>query len=298
MMSLKVIFRKLFISGEWRIAVRRTSSSDFYDDSFISIPNNENFWFADPLLFEEEGQVYLFCEAFDRKELKGKIGYFTLKDNTVSDFKLLIDENYHMSFPNVFKYEGNYFMIPETSENLSLDLYVAEEFPQKWTKYKTLVKGFNYVDPTLVIVSGKVFLFVYIDCKGEYQTHIYKISTGFDLKLVQKINYAQNVGRSAGKTFYNCQSEVVRPVQMSEGEYGKETLFYKLIFKEDSFSEIKIGSIDNSRVKVDFRVGVNRIHTYCKSATFEAIDYTIYRFDLLKRIKILLRNYKKKNRGK
>lgn len=148
-----------------------------------------------------------------------------------------------------------------------------------------------------MIVSGKIFLFVYIDTKSEYQTHIYEITSGFNIKLVQIIDYTKNIGRYAGKTFYNCQNEILRPVQMSEGEYGKETLFYKLLFKNGSFSEIKIGSIDNNKVKVDSRIGVNRIHTYCKSETFEAIDYTIYRFDLLKRLKILMRGYKRKNRG-
>lgn len=291
------IFKKLFLSGEWQIAYRKNNNYDLYADNFISIPNNNLYWFADPLLFEDDDKVFLFCEAFDRKELKGKIGYFLIENDIVSDFNLLIDENYHMSFPFVFKYKDDYYMIPESCENSSLDLYKADAFPHKWIRIKTLIKGDNYVDPTVVEVDGRYFLFVYVDKRGEYQTLVYEISPELNLELIQKIDYKQNIGRSAGKVFVNSENELIRPVQMSEGEYGKETLLYKLEYKNESFSEIHIGSIDNTKVKIDNRLGVNRIHTYSKSGTFEAIDYTIYRFDLIKRIKILLRHYKRKNRG-
>lgn len=293
------IFKKIFLSVEWQIAVRRRVSPNKYADSFISVPNNHDYWFADPLFFKkDEDNIYIFCEAFARKEQKGKLGYFFLDNGVASNFKLIIDEDYHMSFPTVFKYDGCYYMIPESGENLSLDLYKAKIFPDEWVKVKSLIKGCNYVDPTIVEISGRIFLFVYVDKEKEYQTRIYEITTDLNVELIQTIDYTQNIGRSAGKVFINHKNEMIRPAQMSEGEYGKETLFYKLEFNNNCFVETLIETIDNKMVKINGKAGVSRIHTYCRCGDYEAIDYTRYKFDIFKRIKILIRKYKMMQRRK
>ena len=185
MISLYNLYRKLFLDGEWRVAYRCKKDS-LFEGRYIPIDSTEQYWFADPLLYEENGKAYLFCEAFDKNELKGKLGYFSLEGNSISDFNLLIDENYHMSFPNVFKCKGKYYMIPESGENLTLDIYEAVDFPGKWEKRKTLIKGHNYVDPTIVEVNGVIYLFVYQDKRGDYKTFIYKVKEDLTLrKLLQ-----------------------------------------------------------------------------------------------------------------
>lgn len=295
MKSLYNLYRKLFLDGEWRVAYRCKNGS-LFEGRYIPIDSTNQYWFADPLLYEEDGKAYLFCEAFDKKELKGKLGYFSLDGNNVSEFKLLIDENYHMSFPNVFKYNGKYYIIPESGENLTLDLYEALDFPGKWEKRQTLIKGYNYVDPTIIEVAGVSYLFVYQDKRGDCKTLIYKIKEDLTLDFVQSISYEQNAGRSAGKPFITDSGKLLRPVQYGEGEYGKYTIFYEITFGNGGFTETKVGQIDNAKIIVGRKKGVDRIHTYCQSDNYETIDYTIYKFHLFKRFKILVRKWKKNKR--
>lgn len=66
-MILKELFNWAFICGDWQIAYRkRTKKSDFYEDCFIKIPNTDRYWFADPMLFADNGITYLFVEAFEK----------------------------------------------------------------------------------------------------------------------------------------------------------------------------------------------------------------------------------------
>ena len=74
------------------------------------------YWFADPFLFERDGITYLFFEAFDLVECKGKEAYSILcEDGTWSSLKVIIDEKYHLSFPNIFEYGGKMYIMPEMS---------------------------------------------------------------------------------------------------------------------------------------------------------------------------------------
>ena len=58
--NIWTIYRKLFISGDWNIAYRRTNLVDYYHDTFIIIPNTKEYWYADPLVFEIKGKAYIF----------------------------------------------------------------------------------------------------------------------------------------------------------------------------------------------------------------------------------------------
>ena len=296
-MTFHTLFRKLFISGDWEIAFREKSDGDDYSKSFIKIPNTKDYWFADPLLYEEKGKTYLFCEAFNRKEMKGELGYFEIHGDKFSDLKIVLSPNYHMSFPNIFSVNGKTYMIPESGEGMNLELYEAAEFPNEWTKVKNLIEGVNYVDPTFYWQDGNMYVFIYIDKKGCYETRIYKMDVDrLSLDYIESIHYGQNVGRSAGQFFKGSDGADCRPVQLGEGEYGKRTALYKVDLIESHFKEEQIAVIDNSKIKVNGEEGVDKLHTYSNVGMYESIDFVNYKFDLFKRFKILYRQYLRSKR--
>lgn len=298
-MTLYTLFRKLFISGDWGIAFRKKGGVDFYEKTFIKIPNTKDYWFADPLLYECEGKYYLFCEAFNRKAMKGELGYFELDGDKFSDLKIILRPNYHMSFPDIFSGNGKYYMIPESGEGMNLELYEATEFPDKWEKVKNLIEGVNYVDPTFYWLDNNMYVFVYVDQKGKYKTKIYRLDLErLELEYIESIQYDQNVGRSAGQFFKGDGGVICRPVQLGEGEYGKRTAFYKVDFVEGHFKEEQIEILDNCKIKVNGKKGVDKLHTYSNVGEYEAIDFVNYKIDLFKRFEILYRQYLRSKRHK
>jgi hypothetical protein len=57
---------------------------------------------------------------------------------------------------------GKYYMIPESSENRTIDLYECIKFPYEWQHKKTLMKDISAVDTTVCYSQGKWWLFTAI----------------------------------------------------------------------------------------------------------------------------------------
>ena len=61
----------------------------------------------------------------------------------------VLEEDFHLSFPYIFKYNEQIFMCPETHQKEEIRIYICEKFPHKWKFYKTLIKKINAVDTVL-----------------------------------------------------------------------------------------------------------------------------------------------------
>ena len=137
----------------YSIAIRRRENKNDYfwkhqDYSFIDckIPGHNRFWFADPFLFEYNQTLYVFYEAYDLIEQKGKIGYSVIKEYQASDPVIIIDEPYHLSFPNIFEHEGNIYIMPESSNDYRVKLFRAVNFPDEWEPADTVLPEAYAVD--------------------------------------------------------------------------------------------------------------------------------------------------------
>lgn len=293
------LLKWLFISGEWSVAIRRRNDKGLYADSFKTIPNTKKCWFADPLLFEDGENTYLFVEAFNRKTYKGDIGFFKIANGGASDFELLIDNNFHMSYPLVFKDDGRYYMIPESEENSTIDLYIADDFPRKWRKEKTLLSGVHYADTTLLEIENRKFLFTYCPGAGLWKLLIFELNMeSQEVSLFQTIEYMDNVCRPAGRFFSDEKGRYLRPVQDCRAGYGKGVLIYEVQFKDGQFVERIVDEYNNTKIIIDGKLGVDHFHTYSRTHEYEVIDYMHLKFDLFKEFKWQIRKYKRYIRNK
>ena len=57
----------------------------------------------------------------------------------------------HISYPQVFFYNNDYYMLPETKRSNNLLLYKSDSFPYKWSISDTLMKNIRVKDPTIMI---------------------------------------------------------------------------------------------------------------------------------------------------
>ena len=78
---------------------KRDHQEDFFwlHDDYVfkeaQIDNDGRYWFADPFLYERNGRTYIFYEAFDLIERKGKIGYSIIaEDGSFSKPRIIINE--------------------------------------------------------------------------------------------------------------------------------------------------------------------------------------------------------------
>lgn len=128
----------------YRVAFRKKGKHALLTDAvtpFKAIRNNWRYWVADPFVFEYDGETYIFAELFDYLRRRGVIGYSKLGSNgNFSRWKEIIVEPYHMSYPQIFEYDGEIYIVPETGSGRTLDMYRAVDFPDKWEKSVNLAK--------------------------------------------------------------------------------------------------------------------------------------------------------------
>ena len=90
---------------------------------FTPLPFDGKTWYADPLLYTRDGSRYLFCEAFDLAAGRGDIAVIPLSgDGTFGTPQTVLSTGSHLSFPMVFDWNGDTWMLPESSADHSLTL--------------------------------------------------------------------------------------------------------------------------------------------------------------------------------
>lgn len=114
---------------------------------------------ADPFMIKKELTWYMFTEVFNAKSLKGEIALATSVDGFSWQYdQIVLREPFHLSYPYVFEWMNNYYMIPESQAIGEIRLYKAQGFPKKWTYIKTLLYD-NYADASLLHYDQKWWLF-------------------------------------------------------------------------------------------------------------------------------------------
>lgn len=290
-------FDKLFMDGDWCIAIRKNQWQwPFnYDEPFHKFYGSEGYWYADPMIVTHEGNYYLFCEAFNKKKKLGEIAVSVYDGKQWGKPRVIISNNYHMSYPCVFKTDDGYYMIPESQEVNRLELYKSDDFPYKWNRIKVLLENTRMADPTVWEHDGIFYMAGYTR-ELLYKLEIYQYDTKkIELKYLTTIEYDKNIGRPAG-FFIKQNDNYIRPTQDCSLLYGRTLLWHELRFNNDTILEELIGTMDNTKIIVDNYNGVDRIHTFTRAGGFEVIDYCVNHFDLFKRFKIIWRQYLKKNR--
>lgn len=119
---------------------------------------------ADPFMIQGESKAdpswYMFFEVLDKADDKGKIGLATSKNGYHWTYKhLVLQEPFHLSYPYVFKWDNEYYMIPETYQANAVRLYKAVNFPYEWEFETTLIDNECYVDSSLCYVNDYWWLF-------------------------------------------------------------------------------------------------------------------------------------------
>ncbi len=271
--------KEIFFEEYWNIAFRETGENDFAfinkNKTFNSLRENKRYWYADPFLFRYKGEIWLFVEAFDNKTEKGAIACMKYEDGDFTNPEIVLEEDFHLSYPYVYEENGEVFMMPETMEDGCIQIYKADDFPKKWVKHKTLIEIENAVDT--VICGDKLITSVVTDSyEKRVDVDIYDINTG---KYIKSLHKNSQHARGAGKIFL-AEGKNIRPAQnCTNGVYGAGLVFYHIEEKDGGFSEEQIYTLAPEDFNVKSK-SVEGVHTYARSDNLEILDFKCKRFNL------------------
>jgi hypothetical protein len=116
---------------------------------------------ADPFLAEDSSTWYLFFEVYNTDTQQGDLAVATSENTRKWKYeRVVLDEPFHLSYPYVFRWQNEYYLIPESFEANAVRLYKAVDFPHQWSFVGSLIDGGDFVDPSIVRVHEKWWIFV------------------------------------------------------------------------------------------------------------------------------------------
>lgn len=178
---------------------------------------------ADPFLFPYAESLYLFYEV-KTDHHHGTIHAKSMaKDGSWQYHGLVLEEPFHLSYPQVFALGTRIFMLPEAAQSGTVRLYESVEFPNRWHHCATLIDS-PLRDPTLLAIEDDGFIIV--ATTPDYRLKFYHSNTIYgpfaDKNLV--ITHDPRFARGAGGIL-NVNGQLLRPVQDCSISYGKSIGF-------------------------------------------------------------------------
>lgn len=122
---------------------------------------------ADPFLIERDSRRWCFVEEFVEETGKGLIACYRA-DGALERVGVAIEEDFHLSFPYLFKYAGELYMCPETMGGGDVRLYRATDFPLGWEPAATLLTGVAAADTVIFPHADRWWLLTTIDPSGTH----------------------------------------------------------------------------------------------------------------------------------
>jgi len=286
-MSIIDKIKKVFTGGDWYVAYQHTNDIDW---TIVKAPENQ--WCADPFVFEDGDNHYIFVEQYRKDKDKGCIGYYKFIDDVPVNQGIIIENKYHMSYPDVFMYGKQYFMIPESSANNTVDLYVSDSFPDRWHKEKTLLEGEKYVDSTVYQDDNGFYLISYT-MKHGYELHVFSLDMEKKgLTEVSHKHYDRNISRPGGRLFIQ-DGKLIRPAQDCSKKYGEALILYEVdsLNRNGEYVEHEIERIEAKTLLIDMQP--ERVHHLSFTNSYKVIDIYKEKLDIFHGIKIFIRSRRK-----
>ena len=114
---------------------------------------------ADPFMLKVDGTWNMFFEVMNLETKNGEIGLATSQDARQWSYqKIILREPFHLSYPYVFEWKNEHYMIPEAYRTKSVRLYKAVNFPARWSFVTTLLEGDDFVDPSIFYFNQRWWL--------------------------------------------------------------------------------------------------------------------------------------------
>ena len=240
------------------------------------IINPKNRFLADPFVIKKNGSHFCFVEDLDYKSNKGSISAYKITPSSCDSLGIVLEENFHLSFPFIFEYKNEIFMCPETHEKREIRLYKCTDFPTKWELHKTLMKDVSAVDTTIFKRDNKWWLFTNIDksCVGDHgsQLHIFSADNPLSDDWVAHENnpviFDPLVARNGGMIV--SENEVYRIFQRQGFDmYGEACGIARII----SLTPTQYIEEVHSVIEPQFFKDIKGTHTYNFDSGLVVIDY-------------------------
>ncbi len=276
--------RKLATMTGWNHWQLRFGLGDGFGTSlwrFKSIISPSDRFWADPHVVRRDDKYHVFFEEYLYETKRGRIAWLTIDDDgNVSEAEPVLERPYHLSYPFVFEFEDDLYMIPESTEARTIELYKCDRFPGEWSLVRVIKDDIDAVDTTLVEHEGRWWMFTNIreNIGASYHDELFVFYADSPLATVWT-PHAQNPvvsdvrrARPAG-AFVRANGALVRPAQDCALRYGWGVRLQQV----EALTPTEYREIEVSCITPDFQPGVEGVHSFVQVDRLTMVDVHVRR---------------------
>lgn len=242
-MSIRSVVHKLKFN-KWNLAFVEESLDNIVRSKRIKIHymkgNNRKQWFADPFILDvTSDRIICLVEELSYDTMKGRIAKIEIDRNNykLTSIKILLDFPTHLSFPFIFRENGNIYVLPENSASGVSTIYIYNSKDDSLKPVKIIAER-PLTDATIAVYNHQAY--VISTQKPAQNGNILDIYS-LDLKSfrisdnpIQSILFNGNYARNAGEIFKVC-GKYYRPAQDCNGGYGKGVILQEMTKTPEGF---------------------------------------------------------------
>jgi hypothetical protein len=282
-----------------RMACRALQKSIYFDHWFLAIafgdiraagdlrgfkqlvPPQGREW-ADPFPVIRGGRCFIFFEDLECASGKACISVMELdRDGRASRPRTVLERDYHLSYPFLIENEGVLYMVPETAQNDTVEIYRCVEFPGVWQLEKTLLHGVRAADATFHLEDGRWWMFANLAPSGaslDDELHLFfadRLLGDWEPHRRNPVKSDVRSARPAGN-LYRRDGALYRPAQICAPRYGAGLAIHRVSRLTPWDYEEHIVE----RILPDQRAGILGLHTINRAGNLCVMDGFTRRFRL------------------
>jgi hypothetical protein len=245
---------------------------------------------ADPFAITTRNELIILYESFDYKKGKGHISSIKIDPATNRHTmpKIALEQDYHLAYPYLIESNGQWYCIPESAQNHTIDLYRWDGNTDRLVYFKTLIGDIDAVDTTLFRYDKKWWLFC--TRKVLSGTHLYawysdELTGPYEPHHNNPIKTDIRSARPAGTPF-TVNGFLYRPAQDCSLSYGGQVVIQQIIQLDPfEFEERHVQTIEPFKSS-EFPEGIHTIAAAGAYTVLDAKKYIFDRYHLMRQLKM------------
>jgi hypothetical protein len=275
-LAAKAFYRTCNIKQKWGISCIYSNwkNAALWNSTRISAPRG-HFW-ADPFLCTHDGKTYCFVEDYVYKTGRGHVAALEITGQGAELLGDCIREDFHLSFPFLFRYQGELYMCPESSAARQIRIYRCKRFPLDWELCWVAMDDISAADSMFFEHDGKWWMLTNLDRSG-LDDHcselcLFHASSPFDPNWIphpqNPLRIDADGGRNAGLILED--KRIFRGAQRQGfDQYGKGLMVYEIVeLNEQAYVERLVSEID-----CNFRNGLLGSHHMSTTGKITVVDH-------------------------
>ena len=230
--------QKALTVEEWSLAYRFGAGEAFDGslDGFHHLhPPKGGFW-ADPFPLERDGRHYIFFEELPYGASRAHISVIEVdREGRATAPRKVLERDYHLSYPFLVEEDGELYMIPETADNATVEIYRCTDFPCTWKLERVLLRGLRCADATLHREGDRWWMFATATRPGgggdiNDELHLFSAERLLGEWTSHRRNPVKSDVRSARPAggLYRSGGSLYRPGQIGAPLYGSGIALHRV----------------------------------------------------------------------